>query len=166
MYVLAQVWLSTWKSYRNDEFGFNFSYPANWHIGGTDITKEQLDEKGVIYFWIDQLQSPPDNHYDTFRSQGNVVVSIERLSVPSIHYNKLTTAKFGNKVGYVYEYCNDLNGAYVGILICSKTVKIDSKYALVIDTLTYSKDSTLVSRLVARCYHLVGSLIINSFTFD
>lgn len=44
LYGATQVWLSTWKTYRNDELGFSFRYPANWYI--TDIGSISTENLG------------------------------------------------------------------------------------------------------------------------
>ena len=49
-----KIWVSTWQTYRNDEFGFSFKYPKEWYIGGTDVTKKQFNEKNNVFFWVDK----------------------------------------------------------------------------------------------------------------
>lgn len=182
------IWILTWKTYTNDEFGFSFRYPAGWHIGGTDITKKQLDDKNVVFFWVD---SKPENEvsqpYDTARSPGNVEVWIETDSLTmqahsqEINSPRTRQIKYGKYFGYTYEGAggpckkDDIGSIfrcipYGGVcclkyLVLSRSVDLVGNYYYYINSVTYTEKMDVFSILYANYYNWVGAKIISSFNF-
>lgn len=165
-YASFQVWVSTWQTYRNDEFGLSFRYPRDWYIGGTDITMKQFDERNVVFFWIDS--APPEivNGYtDLNTSPGNVLVELSKK--PSNHIEDLisqgklydieyTPIKYGQKLGYT-RYTD---------LVSGNSNSVPKR--VLIDTEKYVGDISLDYRESWRelLSEAIGSEIIKSFKFD
>lgn len=181
LYGASQVWLSTWKTYRNDEFGFSFRYPSTWHMGGTEVTKRQLDEKGVVFFWIDsQPESVVRGETETKRSSGNVEVEIEK-TIGIKDFSKFKKVWYGNRMGYTQENIgvgqntsvNGINKFYFG---ASKSFILEkNNYWFSVDTQSYSQNAdissdiksySLFEELTLRVNHWIGSTIVDSFKFD
>lgn len=168
LFTLFHIWVSTWQTYKNDEFGFSFRYPSNWHISGNPITKEYFDV-GRGIFWIDRLPELPSSGQDVVKSQGNVEV----YTSPKLdEYDKVKSVlnyqnkQFGNRNGFFMERKNR-SSSLGGLLTLRKEsiVKTDS-YVFVINTVSNAKDQTFFSKITAKFYYLIGSTIVDSFEFD
>ena len=167
-----KIWVSTWQSYRNDEFGFSFKYPKEWYIGGTDVTKKQFNEKNNVFFWVDK-EKPEivQGTTELKRSNGDVVIYFSKNSIgTSDFFDRLSkselvkVSKFGNKVGYVDEGINGRTSS--GDWMAAEYVSIDlSSYSFGADTLTYTKNNP-ISIMIGLVEHRIGLRIIDSFKFD
>lgn len=167
LYASFQIWLSTWKTYRNDEFGFSFRYPGNWYISGNPINKDFFDS-GRGIFWIDQ-QKLPESDRGLVVSQGDVEVHVS----PDLDFYKGTrnfsfykTRLFGNRSG-LFEEDWGISAPAGGVFAFSKEaiVKTES-YVYGIKTVTFAKDTSIISTIIAKFYYLVASNIIDGFKFD
>lgn len=167
-----KIWISTWQTYRNDEFGFSFKYPKKWYMGGTEITKKQFDEKGTVLFWVDK-EKPEivQGTTELRRSNGDVVIYFDKKSnSTSEYFDKLSKSKdykmivYGNKSGYERE---GIGGqTTTGLWMSEKYVGVDlNSDNFGADTLTYTRNNP-ISILIGKIEHKVGSTILNSFNFD
>ena len=73
-------WTLTWKTYRNDEFGFSFKYPKSWYVIESYDDKGQNETRNVG-FYIDSKKELPNTPTDPVRSPGNVQISITQNSL-------------------------------------------------------------------------------------
>lgn len=177
-----KIWVSTWQTYRNDEFGFSFKYPKNWYIGGTDITKKQLAEKEVVFFWVDsQPENVVSGETETKRSPGNVEFEIEDNSTALDAHKQLYGLQIkpvlhGNNTAYTYEGIGRvIVGNTEGFYEANKFFDIQKNgHYFYVNSLTYSdnvyspskvKGYNVFSILKVRFYHLIGSEIVDSFEF-
>lgn len=171
-FVGFKIWVSTWQTYRNDEFGFSFKYPKKWYMGGTEITKKQFDEKGTVFFWVDK-EKPEivQGTTELRRSNGDVVVSFSKNSKNTLDFfNNLSRSKFvkilrfGNRDGYIDENIGNIDS--LGDNMNEKYVSIDfGNYHFNADTLTYTRYNP-ISIFIGLIEHRIGSIIIDSFKFD
>jgi hypothetical protein len=170
LYALASIWVSTWKTYRNEEFGFSFRYPAVWHISGNPIDKQYFDsDRGL--FWIDSKEELPLNEQDVFRSPGNVQIRAYKQPTTYIEeqkeqrsYSTYTTKKFGEKFGYVYDITSITSD---GVQLFTKDAFVETDdYVYAIGTQTYAESTSFLSKIKTRYYHWIGSAILDSFKFD
>lgn len=172
LYASAQIWVSTWQTYRNDEFGFSFRYPKSWYLGGTDITKKHFEEIGSVFFWVDK-EKPEivQGTTELRRSNGDVVVSFSKNSKNTLDFfNNLSKSKFvkisrfGNRDGYIDENIGNIDS--LGDNMNEKYVSIDfGNYHFNADTLTYTRYDP-ISIFIGLIEHRIGSIIIDSFKFD
>ncbi len=171
-----KIWTLTWKTYENGDFGFSFKYPSNWYIGGTSITKAQLNQKNVVYFWVDS-QSPTvvGSGTDLKRSAGSVVVNLEKNTSFTIidarvqqgSFSKYIKGNFGNEVGYIYDGVGRTPEDLGSLFVFSKELLLKTNdYTFSGDTLTYSDSTDVFAQIKARFYHLIGSAILDSFYFS
>lgn len=163
-----KVWVSTWQTYRNDEFGFSFKYPKSWYLGGTDITKKHFEEIGSVFFWVDK-EKPEivQGTTELRRSNGNVVVYISKKSNSSNKLSKSEDYKpaiYGNKSGHEREGIGGITTT--GMWMSEKYVGIDlNSNSFGADTLTYTRNNP-ISILIGKIEHKIGSTILDSFKFD
>lgn len=166
--IVFKIWVSTWQTYRNDEFGFSFTYPKNWYMGGTDITAKHFKEISSVYFWVDK-EKPEivKGSTELKRSNGNVAVYISKKSDST---NKLSkseaykSAVYGNKSGYEREGIGGITTT--GMWMSEKYIGIDlGNNSFSADTLTYTKNNP-ISILIGKIEHKIGSTILDSFKFD
>lgn len=189
LYASAQIWVSTWQTYRNDEFGFSFRYPKSWYIvnkNNIPITKAQIDQYSWAGFYIDSKSELPNDPQDPIRSLGDVRVWIEKTSsIMDAHklqanYLKPKEVKYGSYIGLTSSgeggMCSEVksfwrnrlyqNSCALKTLTLSKSFDLKtSSYYFYVNSLSYTDDMDLFSQTKARFYYLVGSKIVDSFTF-
>ena len=167
-----KIWLSTWKTYTNDDFGFNFRYPNTWHIvASLPITTQQLNKSGSVGFYIDSEEKLPNSPMDPLRSPGDVQVDIRKdKSIIEAHklqkdFSKLTTRKFGNISGLVDSGVGRTSYSG-GLFVFTNDLYIESEnLSYYINSLTISDKVGFFSKMKAKFYNMIGFGIINSFVF-
>jgi hypothetical protein len=193
--IVAKTYLLTWKTYVNDDLGFKFRYPQNWHIiFELPPTKAQVDKNGETLFYIDSKEKLPNDPQDPVRSLGDVQVWIEnndsslKAHELQYYYLKPSMVRYGKYSGYVSGnlslfssyggLCKTTgtgpvyvgakpNGCYLETLVLGKNVdiKVDNGHYFYLNTLSYTSDLSLTSRLKMRFYNWVGLKIVDSFNF-
>ena len=188
-FVGFKIWVSTWQTYKNDEFGFSFRYPKSWYIvnkNNIPITKAQVDKYSSTGFYIDSKAELPNDPQDPIRSLGDVQISIEKTSsimdahIRQAYYLKPKEVQYGAYVGYTSGgeggLCDEAkrywgnylykNGCSLKTLVLGKAFDLKtSSYYFYVNSLSYTDDMDLFSQTKARFYYLVGSKIVDSFTF-
>jgi hypothetical protein len=104
---------STWKTYRNEEFGFEFMYPNNWN---PDKSFNKLG--GLIYVFDDNVGISVK--LDGERNEKSVLANSELINFHGLEvtkqiqkdqYNNFVTISIpqkGLEIGYDYSYQKDL----------------------------------------------------------
>lgn len=171
-----KIWIFTWQTYKNEEFGFSFRYPSRWHIVGSSPTKSQVDRNGLGGFYVDSKEKLPFYPQDPVRSQGDVQLSIytkpntfldDRIAWYKKYQDDYETSKEGDNLFVTNGYDFSFGVTSEGIRVYSNELIIESdKYTYHMDTLTYGSDKSIFSDIQARFYHLIGLTIIRSFKFN
>jgi len=172
LYIIASIYVSAWKIYKNEEFGFNFKYPTSWYISGNPIDKQYFDANRGL-FWIDSKEELPLNGQDVIRSPGNVEIRVYKQ--PSTHieeqmeqryYSEFKIEEFGEKFGYVDEQISVTSKNLGRVQLFSKDAFVETdNYVYDIETQTYAENNNFLSSIKARYYHWIGSTILGSFKF-
>ncbi len=79
LYASFQIWVSTWQTYRNNEFGFSLRIPHGWDI--KDPRKDTSDTQYVFDYGSilkigDKATDFPMNKEGTYSYQGNLLIYI------------------------------------------------------------------------------------------
>jgi hypothetical protein len=177
LYASVQIWLFTWKTYKNDEFGFSFRYPSSWFITKTfSITKDQLNKYGWVELYVDSVENLPNRtNSGPITSPGDVSLTIESNGLAGTimdtrkeqgYFYKYVKVKLGNEVGYTYDGVGQTTKDSGNLCMYSKELFVRTEnYTLRAYTLTYSENKSFFSKIKARFYNWIGSHIINSFIF-
>lgn len=182
-YIACLVWVSTWKTYKSDDFGFSFKYPSNWFISGNPISSKTISKAGdSLVFWIDSKQKLPIVGQSEVRSPGDVEVWIYKKPTTFLEdqnklqdFSRFKKVKYGAKLGLTIETIQSINVTYGtggsdpnnGKLFASKRIYLETdNYVFSINTVTYSENTSVWSKMIARFYHWIGSSILNSFKFE
>ena len=122
-----EIDISDWKTYRNEEYGFEFRYPGDW------IRKEGLGIQSDIIF-LGGIQAPIKDHFDTgvwiFKLSNYNFLACEEsfFQYPACitetideDYSKTITLKYGNSILRINTYYGkfdspDLKGVFEKIL--------------------------------------------------
>ncbi len=170
LYASFQVWVSTWQTYRNDEFGFSFRYPKSWYISRIRVllTKESLDKYGFLGFYVDSKSELPNSPQDPIRSPGDVHISIGKNNTIAESRKQQglfpeRVMRYGIRTGRVSEGVSQTPD---GLFVFMKELFVETSDGFFyVNTLTYSDDPGLWPKLKAKLYHRIGSQIIDSFIF-
>ncbi len=192
LFVPPQIWLSTWKTYTNSDFGFSFRYPSNWFVTEDGpVTKAEVEKYGRTGFYIDSIENLPNHPYSgPITSPGDVHVFIDKtLSTMDAHISQspagwLKQQKYGSEIGLVsdqgisniYDKYSTVgtvgyNGYYrIGspirvVGMKSFDLKSGNYYFYVVTTTVYEHPN-FWSQIKVRFYHWVGSKILDSFNFS
>jgi hypothetical protein len=167
-----KIWLSTWKTYTNSNFGFSFRYPGTWHlVADLPVTKQQIDKSRQVEFYVDLKEKLPNSPTDPLRSQGDVQVDIRKdNSIITAHklqkdFSKLETKRFGSVTGLVDSGVGRTSYSN-GLFVFSDDLYIESGGVwYYINSLSISNKVGFFSKIKAEFYSWIGSSIINSFIF-
>lgn len=141
--IALKIWLSTWKTYKNDDFGFSVRYPASWYISPNIISKDKFDKgqypHGDFMGFIFNIDSKKGPLYD---SSGRYTPSPGDVEV--LFYKKTPL---------------DIRAGRNPMETDNYVFKLQSPYGIGIS------GSDFGSRILAIYYHWIGSKIIDSFMF-
>ena len=162
--IVLKIWVSTWNTYKNDDFGFSFSYPSSWYINPNIISKDvfekgdftQGDFSGFI-FYIDSKQGLPYINGVYTPPPGTVEVSFYKTESLAIQKNnRPIDCSMVTRTGTRFA-CINRSAMYKSLYL------ENDNYVYQISTAAKFSNAGIRSRANTIIFHWIGSMVLDSF---
>ncbi len=166
LFILGlKIWTSTWKTYKNEEFGFSFKYPAAWFITPDVISKAKFDKGnfahgdfGGFIFYISPKQELPYVNNILTPLPGTVEVSFYKIESLDIQKNsRPVSCSVLTKTGTRFA-CISSSATFTSLYLENEN------YVFGLST-WINPYNNILNKIKAPFYYWIGATVIDSFNF-